>query len=521
MSLRNPTPRHFRNFMGGMSDDSYITAEGQYPYAWGVDVRRNPRFVTLQRAAHTQVTTTGSPMCFGNVPQGGGSYRTFVFTDSGYGYYVDNGTAVYTNLATGIYDCNYFAGYLYFFTDANCYRIAKASCAITANSWNGVPTSIFATTMGDRRFSINYLDAKLFFTEDTKLRYVDSATPTAATDTGFNNAYQIVGLSQHADSLWIYTEDGKMYVWDIGNSVVIGVKDFQETIKYAAGNADVDYVATLPYSFSATSLFVNAGVQPGSHQLIKKARYSSEIFALNGENSVFEFAKGRINGQSFAKVKGVDHMCSLQDFRNTGSFPLGAYTNSQVGYVYSYGKKGDGFPMSMVIDHKLTAAGNAMLFCGPFIRYKQGYLFGYFSYNLSNSAVYGVDYVDTESASATYGYQTKGGILLPWEDNIISDLTGEAGHDREIRKEFSMLKMGAKIPTGCSVSVYQMKDDETGWTLYNTFTPADVVDTISCRISTPSGKFSRDMLYIELNGNGSATPELYDLKYVLHPVSEA
>jgi hypothetical protein len=508
--------------MGGMSDDSYITAEGQYPYAWGVDVRRNPRFVTLQRAASTRVTTTGAPMCFGKVPQGGGQSDTFVMTDSGYVYYVDTGVAVWSNLGAEIDDCCYFAGYMYMFTPTQCYRIIKASCAKTANSWNGVPANIFATTAGDRRISVNYLDSKLFFIEGTKLRYVDSATPTVATDSGFNNAYQIVGLTQHADSLWIYTDDGKMYVWDIGNSVVIGVKNLEENIKWAAGNADVDYLATLPYSFSGTSLYVNAGVQPGSHQLIKKARFSSEISALVGENSVFEFAKGRLNAQSVAKVKGVDYLCSLQDLiGNAGSFPYGITTDTQHGYVYSYGKKGDGFPMSMVIDYRYTAAGNSMTWCGPLVRYKQGLLYGYLSKTAGGSTINGVDYVDTESASPANGYLTKGGILMPWEDNIVSELTGDAGHDREIRKEFSMLKMGAKIPTGCTVSVYQCLDDAGAWTLYKTFSQTDVVDSISCRVSTPSGKFSKNMLYIELNGSGTATPELYDLKYVLHPVSES
>ena len=59
MSLSNPTPRNWNSFMGGLSDDSYVVAQGQYPYGFGVDIRRFPRFAQLQRKQSATVGTLG------------------------------------------------------------------------------------------------------------------------------------------------------------------------------------------------------------------------------------------------------------------------------------------------------------------------------------------------------------------------------------------------------------------------------------------------------------------------------
>lgn len=57
--MAQTTWKHVYNFSGGLSDDAYYVAPGQFPSGYGVDVRRYPRFVQLQRKQDSTLSFSG------------------------------------------------------------------------------------------------------------------------------------------------------------------------------------------------------------------------------------------------------------------------------------------------------------------------------------------------------------------------------------------------------------------------------------------------------------------------------
>lgn len=484
--------------MAGLSDDAYIAAQGQFSYGFGIDIRRNARFIQLQRKQLKMFTTTGIVNTFALIDNN----DLFAF-DSAKNVYWSDGTVVYTAVDQ-VYETCVFGTNLYMFRSGSASIIPTANCLTTASSWTGITNAILGSNTS-QRYAINYLGAKLFFSDGKALSYFDSATPTVRSSTAFSSNSDIVGISLHGDCIWIYCEDGRMYAYDIGNDVTVGTKDFQEGIKIVRPNGDIDLVGTMN-SYMCT-LWANSGVQPGSQSIIKKARYDETVNQVYGYGNMFSFMQATGGSQNGCNLRSTVRMMAQWGSKYA---------------IYSYGKKGEGFPLAWSIDYVVNADGNQMNLVGAIFKTNGGF---YYSWRQSGTSNYGVDYVSTETDTASNGYLTTGEILTLWDDSCLSLQSGAVESDREMRKEISFVKLGAIIPNGCSVSLYYLLDGQAGTgTLYKTWTSSDAVDGSSYRCFDPiATQFSQICWRIVLNSDNTntGTPRVFDLKYVINPVKES
>lgn len=506
--MAQTTWKHVYNFSGGLSDDAYYVAPGQFPSGYGVDVRRYPRFVQLQRKQNSTLalgTSLAISALYKNPGLGGTNSGGMLWgTDTGE-IWSSIGTTLKKLYIPDIgvpkaYALAMFNERWYVFNSTAAYYIGTNFDVTTTDAWTGFMTEIDtrspgATSYKTRCYTLNWAgnNGRLYFTDKNELKFFSKATPLTPESANFLSESDIVGLTQHGDCFWIYCANGMQYAYDPGNDGIIGTKDWGEPILFVKGRSDVDYVVT-GVAGSFTSLYVNSGVQPGSQALLKKNKYDSDSSTAFSLANPFLFSSECLSKDTMAYVRGILYVPGVYD------------TSKRC--IYSYGKRGDGFPNSMATDYLKNYAGTKVAQIGVLATADDAGGFYYSWYD--GAGTNGIDYVNTELETSVT-YLAQGEFILPSDDTTTNVKDQTVTHDLNARKEISNVMVGADVPTGCSIEIYAIRDNASATgVLYCTLNPSTKRWQ---NFNAPSGEFNEIKWKVVLKGNGTATPKFYDLKY--------
>lgn len=468
--MAQTTWKHVYNLSGGLSDDAYYVAPGQFPSGYGVDVRRYPRFVQLQRKQDSTISLGSSlalSALYKNPALGGSNSGGMLWGTQVGEIWCSIGSTAKKLYTPGTGDFQPVAAALalakfddkwYAFYPMNAIYIGTNYDITTAGAWDGFTTVVSTGTSvaKTRCYTINWAgdNGKLYFTDKNQLKFFSKATPLTVETANFLSESDIVGLTQHGDCFWIYCANGMQYAYDPGNDGIIGTKDWGEPIAFVKGRSDVDYVVTgVQQNF--TSLYVNSGVQPGSQALLKKNKTDSDSSTAFSLGQPFLFQFDGVSKDTMAYVRGILYVPGIYD--------------SSKRCVYSYGKRGDGFPNSMAVDYVKNRSGNKVSQIGVLATADDAAGFYYSWYEGGN---YGIDYVNTE-LEASVTYLAQGEFILPSDDTTTNVKDQTVTHDLNARKEVSNVLVGADVPTGCSIEIYAIRDNASATgTLYCTLNPS-------------------------------------------------
>lgn len=272
----------YDKFFWGMSQDDRIQSGGEYTYGQNINIRKG-KWIELSRkpeALSTGTTASAGTSITANFDDyyGTNNGKILNSTDWGLTFWL-----VYTWPDTDdVISMQAMSGDLFWWLDNKMY--------VRTNYTDGAPwvtggnVTEVSTNASDYRQTIVVGDDLIFFINGKQIGKVTSATPTTVSDYGdafsvaFKTYSQIVGISLHGNTLWVYENTGKMYALDNQSEDVIGFKDFKETIIAVRNMGSYDIVITTSVTNpNVRSWYSNTGVAPESEQLIRRYVYSETV----------------------------------------------------------------------------------------------------------------------------------------------------------------------------------------------------------------------------------------------------
>lgn len=320
-----------------------------------------------------------------------------------------------------------------------------ANATTGVGAWAGNVSSCTGSTINTGiRSAVNYNDTYLFFGNGKYLNYIDKIANTlvVAVNT-IPYSSNITGLSLHSDTLWIYFDDGKQFLMDIGTKTVVATKDWSEKIRYIRNVTGYDYVFT-GYNQFYSGVYINGGVQQGSERLLTRVKYDPVVSTQFGNGGyAYAFAsENQGSPDSIGNATGVTYIPAKGD---------------TLAALYSYGSRAPGLPNSFSLDYKTASSGNSITKIGAVFANSSRLYFGW-----TDGTNFGVDYVEL-AVGTTGGYLTAGKMMMMTDD----------GGDLSVRKSLETVEVGAYVPTGCTLTLKYIINGGTIQT-YNTISASSL-----------------------------------------------
>lgn len=339
----------------------------------------------------------------------------------------------------------------------------------------------------------------IFFTNGRRIGKVVSSSPTTVSQVWqvFGESLtlwqNIIWITLHANSLWTYTEDGKIYIIDNQSEDVIWFKELREKIIAVRNLWWYDFVVTTAWEWLYNrSFYANTGISPESTQLIRRTAYSdtiSEVLALGGFKFTFErFSEGIDN--LFAESNGKTY------------FVGNDWGDGNV--IYSQGKNNNIFPDSIEISYNQYRDYDAHDWGDIKCIWEFNWYLYISGYRSTNGYIARVKLFESSTNNL---YKDQGFIITKLDD------FGEYEKPKIIKQ----VMVWAEIPAWTSIQL-DYSINEWPFVTYKTITNTDAIWTNwkKFEFSTPIEMFNEISWKIKLMTNDETlTPKLYSLNHLV------
>lgn len=491
----------YDKFYWGIAQDDRIQTVGEYTYGQNINIRRGKWVELSKRFANVTSVFSGTYITAIHY-QVGNNDILWIGTSDGDVSYSNDWGATFSTVFTAwdneeIWAMEEMNWALYWWTDDEMYVRTNYTDGNAWTLWGNV-TDV-NTNPADYRQVIVVGNDAIFFSDGNEIKKVLSSSPTSITDYGemlsqtFRVQGTIVWITLHGNSLWCYTDSGKMYALDNQSEEVIGFKDFREKVIAVRNMGGNDLVVTTNEDGLYTrSWYTNTGVSPESTQLIRRSIYSptiAETLALGGYKFTFERFNDWIDNL-FAEHNGITYY--VWDDGGDGHI------------IYSIGKNNNILPDAISIpfdeyrDYDELTWGDIRC-----IWENKGYL--YVAGNRwSDGYIARVKLFDTPTENI---YKNSWYIITKLDDFW----------QYEIPKTIKQVLVWADIPTWTSIKLeYSINDWE--FVEYKTLTNSDAIWTNGKKfeLSAPIEMFNEISWKITLQTTDETiTPKLYSLSHLL------
>ncbi len=495
----------YDNFWAGISQDDRLQSKGEYTYGRDIDIRQW-QFVQLEKCPINLYSASESWSIVSQFYGADSKYylgcsdgiirRTTDFSSYESLYTLPSSESVLNIIGTDI------AGVrtLFFWTENYMYyrtTYTDGAAWVTAANTIQVTSQIDASLY---RQVIHYASKLIYFTNGKTIAQLDVTTPGTVVKYGsftsgwgaFEARGYIVGISEHANSFWVYDVEWRMYVIDQSIQAVSSVKNFKEPIIGVYNNSDFDMVITQSWPYYKAA-YLNGGVWPNSHTLLRRYMYSQYGYTAVGgtlpqDGIRFNFTMKASVDASFCENNTIIYFTANEGWQDV---------------IYSYGRKNNSLPASLsIISSKNSSAATWGTISAIFV--KSSYL-----YVVGNSGVTRyVERIPIEDVNTGATYQASG-YLITRVDTL--------GIFEQPKKAWP-LRLGAYIPTWTAINIsYSM--DERAFILIDSIWPTEILGwtTIASLISrnVPSVPYNELAIKLELvTTNSSVTPRLFSLEYL-------
>lgn len=338
----------YDKFFSGISQDDRMQSVGQYTYGQNINIRRG-KWIELTRKPELVNTYVNDYISAVFIDKNDDDKLWAWFESWDISYSTDAWESFLTPWSWG--DENVLAiqriwTSLVWWTDDEMY---VRTTFLDWDSWILVPwvggnVTRVSTNASTFRQTILIGDDLIFFTDGKQVGKILSATPTSISYYGsaFSQAFKastnIVGLTLHGNSLWVYEETWKMYCLDNQSEEVIGFKDFKDEIMAVRNTGWYDIVvATSGADRASRSWYANTGVSPESTQLIRRSILSPTIEQVQTDWG-YKFTFSRMNN-------GLDYVFT----ENEGITYWIGEDDSDLPVIYSFGNNNNVLPESISI----------------------------------------------------------------------------------------------------------------------------------------------------------------------------
>jgi len=496
----------YDKFFWGIAQDDRMQAVWQYTYGQNINIRKG-KWIELENWAEKVVSSGVAPFatgiwvtsCFVKSALvwylGTNDWRLFTTTDGG----VTLTQILSTGFSTPIINITELWTNLYFFSSLKAFVRTTYTDAAAWVMGGNVTTIATLTTASDRQ-TVTIGNNIIFYIEWNLIKKATSLTPTTAATYGstFSVAYSaqnnIIGLTMHWNTLWVYESDGKMNCLDNTSEELIWFKNFNETIVAVRNLWPYDVVVTKSVDNDyVRSWIMNTGVSPESSQLIRRYRYSDTVRQASPSQlwgHRFWFDKKSATDTSFVDCEWLLYWTAKDQWT-----PM----------LYSYGKTDNVLPESVTVFSSTDNAGilwddiKAIWLANGYLIVSQ-YTAGF--NHLKKIKLY--DALSTVYASSGY-------VIAKVDDFGVY----------EVPKTIKQVLLWADIPTWTSVTL-EYSINEGAFTTYKTITNTDQiwVNWKKFEFSTPIEMFNEIAWKITLaTDNPSVTPKVYSLTHQINQIN--
>ena len=432
--MKSNSVRHDK-FWAGISQDDRLQSNWEFTYWQNVNIRQG-QFVELEKKPVSLYSESQSWSILCQFYSGkyflgcsDGKIRTstdlITFTEI---YTPPNDSqvlgiqGVWTNLFW------FTQSYMYYrttYTDSDAWVTSTNVFQITANVNNTLNTQI-----------IHYSNDLMYFTNWKTIWQIDTGTPATINDFGsftsgggaFAARSELVGITEHANSFWVYDNQGRMYVVDQWIQAVTSIKNFKEPIIGVYNNSDYDLVITQSGVFYK-AMYKNWGVWPSSHSLFRRYMFSEYVYNQNGwwniSNGIrFNFTMKQCMDASFAENNTIVYLTATEGGEDV---------------IYAFGKKNNSLPEALsILSSKRSDGGSWGTISAIWSRLWNLYVAG------NDGVTLYVEAIPIEDVSTGETYQSSGYLITRVDTLGIYEKPKQAGK----------LTIGADIPDWTSIKIY-------------------------------------------------------------------
>jgi len=360
--------------------------------------------------------------------------------------------------------------------------------------------TLSATNAFEHLQTLDSTSTSLYLNKTNELiKIVDGEPATSSLPWGVDTLQdRIVGVTKHQDNIWIYTEDGQQYIWNVTSLEIIAEKQWSERILSVFNAGWYDIVVTGNSSLSR-GIYTNGGVWPNSEQLIATMTWSDVVEKFIGNQGYrFGFSDYFPNDKTLSYKFNLNQNHKFAKHDNMIYFAGSQWGND---VVYSYGTRTPWLPPSFSILSTQDADGTdyenilALWVVNDTL---------YISHTKDSAGH--VSSVNIFRGEYTGSYQPSAKIVTK-TDNL---------GDYSVMKELKQVRLWAKIPDGTSIDIDYIVDGGAVQSYYS----IDSYNAHDLEFNKTIENFREITWCITLNTNDAwtATPELYSFIADIWPV---